>query len=400
MKRRNRWCLLAMPLANVHPGKLLALFLVLAAAGFCQTPKAPLLVLLDGDPKPWQAWCKAAGWELAFDPGSAEKNLDQRILKVEALVKQSNVDPGRIYLVGQGDGASAVFYLASRMPDLWAAAVALGGSPRPAIDSNRLFAANTTLIPVLWLFPDKDGDPLAQGLKSAGFNLEWKVEPAANPEQVFKWLGAHQRDAFPPEIDCETGSPSFPHCYWVEMTKFDPSQRNDVLDSTRIPPIGSGAVLDLGGFACDIADPGPGVLVSGLAPDYQGPLRLKDRILAIAGKSVANAQAFIQLMDQAIEERAVAVTVERGKDRLRLETRIVVPKRQEPVTARVQARYLPDLKEIQVLSRTITGMRVTVPPAWVPASLNWNGSSVAKAEAPGCWLLQEQKQLLSARPCP
>ena len=31
------------------------------------------------------------------------------------------------------------------------------------------------------------------------------------------------------------------------MTKFDPAERNDVLDSTRIPG-GTGAALDLGGF--------------------------------------------------------------------------------------------------------------------------------------------------------
>ena len=42
------------------------------------------------------------------------------------------------------------------------------------------------------------------------------------------------------------------------MTKFDAGQRNDVLDSTRVQPVGSGAVLDLGGFGFNLADPGPG----------------------------------------------------------------------------------------------------------------------------------------------
>ena len=53
------------------------------------------------------------------------------------------------------------------------------------------------------------------------------------------------------------------------------------------------------------------------------------------------------------------VAVQRGKERIRVETRIVVPSRDPVVTARVEAQYLPADKEIQIVSRTITEMRVT-----------------------------------------
>ena len=69
------------------------------------------------------------------------------------------------------------------------------------MDSNRLFAANTTLVPVLWIFPNAEDEALAKRLKASGFNLEWKVENAANQGRIFEWLAAHQRDPFrPPSI--------------------------------------------------------------------------------------------------------------------------------------------------------------------------------------------------------
>ncbi len=378
-----------------------------AAGGLAAQPaaKPPLLVLLDGDAKTWQGWTEAAGWRfLAGWAGVREKSIDLRIQALEARIadmkRQSPVDEGRIYLAAQGEGVAALFYVASRMPDLWAGAVALGGTARPAIDSNRLYAANTTLVPVLWLFADKTQEPLAQRLKAAGYNLEWKTEPAANPQQVFEWLSARRRDEYPASIDCETGSPAFPRCYWLAVTRFDPTQRNDVLESTRVRPVGSGAALDLGGFAWNPTDSGPGALISWLPENYKGPLKLNDRIVALGGKPVADGKAFAELMDQTTEEKPIVATVQRGKERMRVETRVVLPRREETVTARVQARYLPDIKEIQVLSRTVAGMRLTIPEAWAPAGLNWNGTDLGKADAAGCWLLEEKNQLLSAKRCP
>ena len=64
-----------------------------------------------------------------------------------------------------------------------------------------------------------------------------------------------------------------------------------------------------------------------------------------------------------------------------------------------RAQYLPADKEIQIVSRTITEMRVTVPPEWVPAALLWNGLTLENLKEAGCWVLSVQKELLRAEKC-
>jgi hypothetical protein len=92
--------------------------------------------------------------------------------------------------------------------------------------------------------------------------------------------------------------------------------------------------------------------------------------------------------------------IARGKEHIRLETKIVMPPRAESLTARVRAQYLPDLQEVEVVSRAITQMKITLPASWSPVKINWNGTELANAAAAGCWLLDEQKELLSAKRCP
>ncbi len=314
------------------------------------------------------------------------------------MAKAGSIDEHRVYLAGQGDGAAAVFYVAVRVPDLWAAAVALGGTPRPAIDSNRLYAANTHNVPVLWLFAQAELEATAKTLKSAGYNLEWRRGSSANLSEITGWLAAHRREEFPVRADCETGSPAFSHCYWIHMTKFDPAQRNDVLESTRVQP-GSGAALAAGPFGFNPEAPGPGVTVASLPNGYKGPLQVNDRIVAIGGKALSSPREFLDFMDHAVEEKSVVLMVERGSDRLRIETQIVLPKRTEVMTARVVGEYLPQVPEVRILSRAVTEMRVTIPPHWAPSTLTWNGSELAKLEGGGCWLLSEKNQLLHAQKC-
>ncbi len=377
--------------------------LFLARPGIAQVSKSPLLVLLGGDAKIWQAECQQRGWQFLQPASDSGKSADQRLKAVAAEVedteKRLHVDPDRVYLAAQGGAVSTLFYTAARLPDLWAAAVAAGGSPRAAMDTNRLFAANTTNLPVLWLFSAKDEAPLGKTLQSAGFNLEWRELVKAKPADIFDWLGTHQRDAFPTTADCETGSPLFAHCYWIEVTKFDPAEANDVLDSTRVQPLGSGAVLGIGPFGYNSNDEGPGVGVMSLPDKYAGPLKVNDRIVELGGKELKNAAEYAQILYQTMEEKPVVVMVHRGKEHVRLETKIELAPRAEPVTARVRAQYLPDLQEVEVVSRAISQMKVTLPAAWLPVKLNWNGTEVANATTAGCWLLDEQKELLTAKRC-
>ena len=161
---------------------------------------------------------------------------------------------------------------------------------------------------------------------------------------------------------------------------------------------GSGAVLDLGGFGFKIDAAGPGVLVSYLPEKYSGPLKMGDRIVAMDGREIRDARQFAENLEKVTEERAAVVAVQRGKERIRLETRVRVP-RDAGLSARVQAQYLPADKEVQIVSRTVTEMRVTVAPQWLPATLVWNGLALENLKEAGCYLLSVDKALLHARPC-
>jgi predicted esterase len=368
-----------------------------------QPAKPPAIALLDAaDAVQWQNWTHELGWQVIAPAAAPGADIDARVrglaAAVEAAIQNGSVDAARVYIAGRGDAAAAVFYAISRMPDLWAAGAALGGSPKTALDTNRVFTANFTLVPVLWISGD-DAKPMVEKLTAAKLNLEWQpASSGANAAGLFTWLAQHKREAFPLSIDCETNSPTFARCYWIQPTKFDANERNDVLPATRIPG-GTGAALDLGGFAFKKDDPGPGVLVTSLPEKYSGPLKAGDRLIALDGKPLADARQYLELMEKITDEKPAVVTVQRGKERIRVETRIVLPRRDTGVTSRVQAQYLPADKEIQIVSRTITEMRVTVPPEWVPATLLWNGLTLENLKEAGCWTLSVEKELLRAEKC-
>jgi predicted esterase len=364
--------------------------------------QSPAIALIDpADAAQWEAWANDAGWRVIA--GAPAKTPDTRIQALTAAVREaigsSSVDAAQVYLAGRGPAAAAVFYAISRVPDVWAAAIAIDGSPQPAIDTNRIFTANFKHVPVLWVSNLDSDEALAAKLKTTGLNVEWRSTNSVNPSAILEWLKQHRRDEFPDEIDCETNSPSFASCYWIQMTKFDAAERNDVLPSTALRG-GSGASLDLGGFGYATGDPGPGLLVNFLPEKYSGPLKMGDRILTLDGKPIENARQYAEQMSKVTEEKTVALMVQRGKQRQRIETRIVLPRRDTFVTARVQGRYMLTDKEIQVVSRTVKEMKVTVPPQWAADSkLYWNGLALEKIVSAGCYLLTMEKEILHAARC-
>ena len=385
--------------------------LLASGRGFPQAPPAgptPAVALLDAaDAAQWQAWEKALGWRVvtpaAPQSNAPQANIDLRVQElakaVAAAVRDSGVDPARVYLAGSGEASASVFYTISRLPDLWAAAVALGGSPEAAIDTNRLFAANFATVPILWFGAGAGDEALANRLKAAKIDLDWRPASAFTGRAVFEWLAARHRDQFPAEIDCETNSPSYASCFWIQMTKFDAAERNDVLPSTHLTASPKPS-LDLGAFGYKIDDPGPGLLISFLPEKYGGPLKMGDRIVALDGRPLADQRQYNELMAKYTEEKPVVVAVQRGKDRVRVETRVLLPHSEMMVTARVQAQYLPAEKEIQIVSRTVKEMRVTIPPHWAQGGrLYWNGLSLEKVDQPGCLLLTIDKELLHSAPC-
>ena len=364
---------------------------------------APAVALLDAADAPqWQSLIAGSGWQILSTPADPDANIDKRVqalaLKVDEAVKAGTADASRIYVAGRGDTSALVFYAIARMPDRWAAGVALGGSPKGAIDTNRIFAVNFTNTPVLWASSGANDPDYADRLKLAGLNMEWRTSTGLSNRTLLEWLAAHVRAQYPLTVDCETNSPTFASCYWVQPTKFDPAERNDVLPMTLIPG-DSGSALDLGGFGYRADDPGPGVNVVFLPEKYNGPLKVGDHLEALDGKPIDNARQLMQILEKADASREAVVMVRRGKDRIRVETRIVVPRRDPVITARVKAEYLPEYHQIVLISRAVTEMRVTIPAEWIPGDLLWNGLTLENVKTAGCYALKLEKELLHAGPC-
>jgi hypothetical protein len=354
-----------------------------SASGFGGISRAAVLVLLASSllaqspalvfpgelPDAVRTEAARRGWKLLTP------SLGTPLKEIEALVRNSGADPDRVYLAGEGSSAWSVAFAVSRIPDLWAAGVMFGGEPRAAIETNRLFSVNTSMVPLLWV---SDGT-----LKPPSELSSVEVRQVDLPE-VFEWLAGKSRKPYPPKVDCETGSLQFARCYWAEITKLDPTMRNAVLPLTRLQP-GSGAHLALGAFGYRVTDPGPGVLVGYLSEGYQGPLKLNDRIVAVGGKPIQDARQYRELMDQLTDERPTSAMVLRGKERTRIETRIVLPKREELTTGRIQAEFLLDAREVMVITRGVGGFRLHLPPQWIPARITWNGDDLGEAGTAGCW---------------
>jgi hypothetical protein len=348
------------------------------------------VVLLEAAANPaWEQACTARGWRLVRPDLERLPSpwTDPGVSALEVFVRDHRAST--VYLISE---AAAVFYPVSRAPDLWNAAIAVGGDPRAAIVSNKLFGANTQLTPVLWVSDASETESWMGRLKIVNFNVT--LRKSATIEEGLDWLAAQRRDPVPPAVDCETGNPRFARCFWLEATELDSKRRNDVLGSTRVPP-GSGAYLALGGFGFETTVGGPGVLVGWLPPKYAGPLKLGDRIVSIAGREIRDAADYARFMDEQVDTRSTAVIVLRAKQRVRMETRIVLPERQELSTARMQGTYTAEQQELLVITRGVKAFRLRVHPDWNGAAASWNGEDLGKLEA-GCWEVDDR----GARKCP
>ena len=325
----------------------------IAAAGkeftyrYSQAPaNAPVAVILD--PKP-ERWPVPAEW-LKLVP-QVDGLTDIGVKAVETMVadaaKRSPIDGSRIYLLGE---AQFVTFAVSRLPDLWAAAASVGGDPNLAVKTNKIFTANSQLVPVL---------------------------EAKSEKEAVDFLAGKQHPDLPPKVDCETGNQAFSRCYFLQIMKFDTRMINRALGTTRVNP-GPLVSLAIGPFNYSLD-------LEVLTP--AGGLKAGDRIIAVNGKDVNGRDAFEQAMARMSDERPVTLMVQRGKQRVRIETSAKVATRDEPLTGRIQGEYSVESKELLIISRAVAEFVVLIPRAWSGATINWNGSEVNKNTAAGCWVV-------------
>ena len=365
---------------------------ILAGTAACLAEEgSPLLVVPGGDSAvPVAQWASIAAdlhWKLSIPTGDLNPLALQKA--VDEAKRKGGVDENRVYLLGIGEAAPAVFYAVSRIPHLWAAAVAVNGNLRALIQSNHVFAANSRNVPLLWLLnPDEEkvaAWSLAR-LKEAGFRCEVRSGAKLTLKEPLDWFNGKRRDPAPKLVEYETGTLPFTRCYWLEISKVDPAQKNDVLQTTRVKP-GSGASLAAGSFGYNPNAPGPGLVIGWLPKDYNGPLKLDDRILSVGGKAISDAADYERLLESMNEERAIALSVQRGKERIRIETRVVIARRDENWTAQIRGEFSPESHDLFVITRGVGEVKLDLPGEFVPAKVNWNGNPMGELEIAGCYML-------------
>ncbi|WP_210330296.1 PHB depolymerase family esterase [Aliikangiella sp. G2MR2-5] len=121
------------------------------------------------------------------------------ILEILAEVKRSyNVDTSRVYLSGLSDGASGSYFIASRLPDLFAAVAPVIGSPSVLADkkngiSEETYPVNLTNTPFLSISADKDTlykpkdvEPYIRYFQHIGVNIQFVVTSGYHNFKPFK----------------------------------------------------------------------------------------------------------------------------------------------------------------------------------------------------------------------
>ena len=309
-------------------------------------PNAPVAVILDAKPGRWPV---PADWMKLVPQvdGLSDIGIKATELMLADAAKRTNVNVNRVYLLGE---AQFVTFAVSRIPDIWAAAASVGGDAKLAFATNKIYTANSQLVP--------------------------KLE-AASEKEAIDFVAKQESMPMPPKVDCETGNQGFTRCYFLQITKFDMRMMNQALGTTRVSS-GPLVYLAIGQVA--------------YSPDMEvtapvGSLKAGDRIVGFNGKEVNDHNEYERLLAKMNDGQPVTLTVQRGKQRQRIETSAKVAKNEEPLSARIQAEYSVESKELLIISRAVAEFVVQLPRPWSGATINWNGVEVSKNTAAGCWLV-------------
>ena len=136
-------------------------------------------------------WSDQVGWKvIAPGPYPPNVTIDARVQAVALAVQQAKdgaVDAAHIYVAGRGGAAAAVFNTISRCP-IFGPPASPWDAPLAAVTTDRLFAANFADAPVLWVGGGEGDAALADKLKAAGINMEWREPAGLTNGVVFEWL--------------------------------------------------------------------------------------------------------------------------------------------------------------------------------------------------------------------
>jgi hypothetical protein len=118
------------------------------------------------------------------------------------------------------------------------------------------------------------------------------------------------------------------------------------------------------------------------ARKYSGPPD-GDRIISLDGREIANA-ASIWTRWKVTEDKLAVATVQPRQGPYPHGNPHHCAAAQSGISA--SGRYLPDDQEIQIVSRTVTEMHITVPPQWAKPEVLWNGFALENIQGPavGC----------------
>ncbi len=140
------------------------------------------------------------------DPENLYELSEKDVMNVLGIVrKEFNIDPDRIYLMGHSMGGGGTFYLASKYPDIWAAAAPIAPAIfRPTSDLEKM-----KHIPVILFQGDKDPlvraervRPWAEKMKELKMTNEYvevagaghiDIASKANLAKMFEFFNQHKK---------------------------------------------------------------------------------------------------------------------------------------------------------------------------------------------------------------
>lgn len=149
--------------------------------------------------------------QMPEDTGEWEAESIKYVMTLMRVVTETYaVDFNRIYLSGTGVGLIHAGSVAEKFPDRWAGLVGRAGEP------GELSAANFRNLPTYFAGGGAKTTAFSDAAKELGFD-NVTLEPEGMEKEIWDWIQAHPRAAYPEEIHLTPGSPLPYRSGWLEV---------------------------------------------------------------------------------------------------------------------------------------------------------------------------------------